>query len=144
MADDGMVNIGQLARERWSEKDTVLVGLSTHRGSVIAGQEWDAPAEWMNVPEAREASWDELLHRAGDDDKLLLLDNTGALRETRGQRAIGVVYHPEYEHAGNYVPTALSLRYDALLYIDETQALRPLTVTIDPREEIPETYPSGR
>jgi erythromycin esterase len=55
-----------------------------------------------------------------------------------------VVYHPKYEHLGNYVPTALSCRYDALIFIDETQALHPLPVTIDPHEEIPETYPSGR
>ena len=144
MAADDMVNIGQLARERWGEKDAVLVGFSTHRGTVIAGQEWDALAERMDVPEAREGSWDELLHRAGEEDKLLLLDGKGPLREQRGQRAIGVVYRPEYEHLGNYVPTALALRYDALLFIDETQALRPLPVAIDSHEEIPETYPSGR
>src|SRR5262249_46999761 len=76
MAADGMVNIGQLARERWGE-DAVLVGFSTHRGSVIAGDAWDAPAERMTVPEAREGSWDELLHRAGGEDMLLLLDGKG-------------------------------------------------------------------
>lgn len=144
MAADGMVNVGQLARERWGEKDAVLVGFSTHRGSVIAGDAWDAPAERMTVPEAREGSWDELLHRAGGEDKLLILDSEGPLRETRGHRAIGVVYHPEYESLGNYVPTTLSRRYDALLYIDETQALHPLPVSVDLREEIPETFPSGR
>jgi erythromycin esterase-like protein len=144
MAGDGMVNLGQLARERWGEKDAVLVGFSTHRGSVIAGQEWDAPAERMTVPEARVGSWDELLHRAGEEDKLLLLDGNRSLRERRGQRAIGVVYHPENEHLGNYVPSVLSLRYDALLFIDESHALHPLPVAIDIHEEIPETYPSGR
>jgi hypothetical protein len=55
-----------------------------------------------------------------------------------------VVYNPEYEHLGNYVPTALARRYDALLFIDETRALRPLPVALDPREEIPETFPTGR
>ena len=64
--------------------------------------------------------------------------------DIRGQRAIGVVYHPEYEHLGNYVPTDLSRRYDALLSIDETEALRPLPVGLDDHEEIPETFPSGR
>jgi len=146
MAEDGMVNLGQLARERWGGKDAVLVGFATHRGSVIAGRAWDAPAVRMNVPEARDGSWDDLLHRSGDQDQLLLFDGEkgpSALRERRGQRAIGVVYHPEYEHLGNYVPTALSRRYDALLYIDETHALSPLPVAIGPHEEIPETFPSG-
>jgi erythromycin esterase-like protein len=144
MAGDGMVNVGQLARERWGEADAVLVGFSTHRGAVVAGREWDAPAERMEVPEAREGSWDDLLHRAGAEDRLVLLDGGPPLRERRGQRAIGVVYHPEREHLGNYVPTALSLRYDALLFIDETHALHPLPVPIEPREEVPDTSPSGR
>jgi erythromycin esterase-like protein len=124
--------------------DAVLVGFSTHRGSVIAGDAWDTTAERMSVPEAREGSWDELLHRAGGEDKPLLLGGKGPFGETRRQRAIGVVYHPEYEHLGNYVPTDLSRRCDALLYIDETEALRPLPVALDDHEEIPETFPSGR
>jgi erythromycin esterase len=144
MAGDGMVNVGQLARQQWGEEDVVLVGFSTHRGSVIAGDAWESPAERMTVPEAREGSWDELLHRAGGEDKLLLLDGKRPLGEIRGQRAIGVVYHPEYEHLGNYVPTDLFRRYDALLFIDETEALRPLPVALDDHEEIPETFPSGR
>ena len=36
MAAAGMVNIGQLARERHGRDDVVLVGFGTHRGSVIA------------------------------------------------------------------------------------------------------------
>jgi erythromycin esterase len=146
MADDDMVNVGQLARHRWGDSDVVLAGFATHRGSVIAGRAWDAAAEQMDVPEGREGSWDDLLHRAGEQDKLLLLDGDAgppALRERRGQRAIGVVYRPEYEHLGNYVPTVLPRRYDALLYIDETHALRPLPALPEPHEEIPETFPSG-
>ena len=59
----------------------------------------------------------------GGEDQLVLLNGKGPFGETRGHRAIGVVYHPEYEHLGNYVPTVLSRRYDALLFIDETHAL---------------------
>jgi erythromycin esterase-like protein len=64
-------------------------------------------------------------------------------REAR-QGAIGVVYHPEYEQLGNYVPTVLPRRYDALLSIDETHAPHPLLGRPEPHEEIPETFPSGR
>ena len=35
MADDGMVNVGQLARERWGGSDVVLIGLYT-RGVAVA------------------------------------------------------------------------------------------------------------
>jgi erythromycin esterase len=144
MAEDGMVNVGQLARQRWGEDQVVLVGFATHRGSVIAGRAWDAPRERMPVPEAQQGSWEDLLHRASDRDKLLLFDGAdepAAMQEWRGHRAIGVVYHPEYER-GNYVPTVLPRRYDALLYLYETQALHPLPVR-PVAEEVPETFPSG-
>ena len=38
---------------------------------------------------------------------------SAALSEWRGHRAIGVVYRPQYEQYGNYVPTSLPRRYDA-------------------------------
>ena len=57
----------------------------------------------------------------------------------RGHRAIGVVYHPDYEY-GNYVPTVLPRRCDALLFVDSSQALHPLH--IKPKiEQPPDLYP---
>jgi erythromycin esterase-like protein len=147
MVDDGMVNIGQLARERWGEEDVVLVGFASHRGTVIAGRAWDAPAEVMTVPEARAGSWEDLIHQAIGRNALFLFGAGEApdLFRVRGHRAIGVVYRPEYEHLGNYVPTILPRRYDALLYIDQTQALHPLPVRVDyEHEEVPELFPSGQ
>jgi erythromycin esterase-like protein len=146
MAEDGMVNLGQLARERHAAEGVVLVGFGSHRGSVIAGSEWDAPLERMRVPEARPGSWEDVLHEAGATDKMLLLEEmhgeAGWLRE-RGHRAIGVVYHPGFDHRGNYVPTVLPRRYDAFLFLDETHALHPLHLPAGQRKEAPETYPTG-
>ena len=61
----------------------------------------------------------------------------------RGHRAIGVVYRPESEHLGNYVPTVLPRRYDAFLYLDTTRALHPLHEVHAEESEVPETYPFG-
>jgi erythromycin esterase-like protein len=146
MADEGMVNVGQLARERHAEEGVVLVGFGSYKGSVIAGQAWDAPLEKMRVPPARPGSWEQILHEISADNKLLLLAQASQTREMvqqRGHRAIGVVYHPEYEHLGNYVPTVLPRRYDAFLYLDETEALHPLRVRAVAEGEVPETYPTG-
>lgn len=61
-----------------------------------------------------------------------------------GQRAIGVVYRPEDEARGNYVPTILDKRYDALIFINKTTALqKPIEPEHVDTKEIPETYPSG-
>jgi len=146
MADDGMVNIGQLVRHNYGTRNTVLVGFGSHRGSVIAAREWEAPMEVMHVPVAREESWEDVLHRTGETDRLLVFDDgpaTKTIAEHRGHRAIGVVYHPETESYGNYVPTVLPKRYDAFLYLDRTRALHPLHVKARHAGEVPETYPTG-
>jgi erythromycin esterase-like protein len=147
MADDGMVNIGQLARERWGEGDCYIVGFSSHRGRVIAARAWDAPMERLRVPPARPGTWEDVLHHAADGgDRLLLFGDdsrTDEMLQVRGQRAIGVVYHPEYEHLGNYVPTVLPRRYDAVVFLDRTDALHPLHMHAELGAEVPETYPTG-
>jgi erythromycin esterase len=146
MARVGMVNVGSLARERWGG-DVVIAGFSSHRGSVIAGSEWGAPMQRMRVPEAREGSWEHVFHEAGAHDKLVMmdgLDDVEAAQDARGHRAIGVVYHPEREAYGNYVPSVLPFRYDAMLYIDHSHALRPLKMEgVMDAHDPPETYPSG-
>ncbi len=143
MAAAGMVNLGQLARERCGREAVVLVGFGSHRGSVIAGRSWGAPMETMTVPRAQAGSWEDVLHRSLDGDALLLTDRLlEAAARPRGQRAIGVVYDPGAERYGNYVPTRLPERYDALVHLDQTQALHPLHV--EPREAgPPATYPWG-
>jgi erythromycin esterase-like protein len=145
MAEDGMVNVGQLVREAHGGEGVVLAGFGSYWGTVIAGREWEAPMEEMPVPEAREESWEDVLHEACGGDVLLIFDPAGRdpeLLARRGHRAIGVVYHPEYERHGNYVPTVLPRRYDAFLYLDRTQALHPLPARVDV-EKVPETYPTG-
>ncbi len=129
MARSGMVNVGQLVRERHGARDVVLVGFGSYRGTVIAADEWGEQAKRMMVPPAAEDSYEAAFHEAGKEDKLLILSGAaarGALMERRGHRAIGVVYDPAFEAYGNYVPTVLPRRYDAFLYIDESHALRPL------------------
>lgn len=150
MAADGMVNVGQLVREEHAGEGVRLVGFSSYQGSVIAGSAWGAEMQKTRVPPARDGSWEQILHEAEPSDKLLLFDVAGEdrrfagpLAEERGHRAIGVVYHPDYERYGNYVPTILPLRYDALLYLDRTRALHPLHYPGKFDHEVPETYPTG-
>jgi len=144
MADAGMVNIGQLARDRHGRENCFIVGFSGYGGSVIAGDGWGAPMERMSVPDAREQSWEDLLHEADSSDQILFtadLKPHPQFRARRGHRAIGVVYHPERERWGNYVPTDLIERYDALIHFEDTGALHPLHIDLRVSPEPPETYP---
>jgi erythromycin esterase len=102
--------------------------------------------ESMPVPPARKGSWEDILRRTSEEDKLLVFAETedeDGLLEPRAHRAIGVVYDPAYERFGNYVPTVLPRRYDAFMYIDQTQALHPLHIYTREDGEPPETFPSG-
>ena len=130
MMNDGMVNVGQLLREQHPKEDVFAVGFGTYSGTVIAADSWGAVPQQMNVPPAQANSWEALLHRTGTFDKLLLFDeeNRHLFDRWIGHRAIGVVYNPQFEAYGNYVPTMISKRYDAFVFIDETKALTPLEI----------------
>jgi erythromycin esterase len=145
-ARHGDVTIGQLARERYGAENVVLIGMASHRGTVIAGPEWGAPMRTMRVPEGRAGSIEDILHAEAPEQALLVFpppaQRPGLLLDELPHRAIGVVYRPERDAWANYVPSVLGERYDALLWFDQTWALRPLhPVHIDTREL--ETYPSG-
>jgi erythromycin esterase-like protein len=141
----GMINIGQLAREQYGINKIYLVGFGSYSGSVIAGNEWGAPMRELPVPKARDGSIEHALHQESTQDRYLLF-NSDDIREQFAtaihHRAIGVVYNPESERFGNYVPSIMSQRYDAFIYLDQTRALHPLH--LKPHyEKLPETYPFG-
>jgi len=144
MRDDGMLNVGQIVRERHQEEGVCIVGFATYEGTVIAGKLWGGKMLRMNVPPALRNSIEYILHSDSPGNKLILLDSDywrDRFNDYIGHRAIGVVYHPEYER-GNYVPTLLPSRYDALIFIDRSNALYPLHIYPD-TSEMPETYPFG-
>ncbi len=141
----GMVNVGQLVREKWGTSASFSIGFGSNVGSVIAGSSWGAQMQKMKVPEARPGSWEAMLHNAGPGDKVILTENIRNNETFKGfldHRAIGVVYDPETEKYGNYVPSIIPLRYDAFVFIDETMALHPLETNKD-KQLVPELYPFG-
>jgi len=145
MSNEGMYNMGELARMKHHEQGVILVGFGSYKGSVIAGRSWGAKMQRMQLPAAQKGSWEYLLHQAGTENKLLIMDdfmNDAFMENHIDHRAIGVVYNPEYEKYGNYVPSILPMRYDAFLYLDQTKALHPLHIQPD-GHQIPETYPFG-
>ncbi|MBG6057549.1 erythromycin esterase [Cryobacterium sp. MP_M5] len=145
MAIDGIVNVGQLLRERYGEDEVVLVGFASHRGDVLAALDWGKPESVMTVPEARVGSHEDILHRALGRPAVLLFgdDRSGVwLNAWLNHRAIGVVYQPAHE-VGNYVPTRMGARYDALIWCEESTAVRPLRHEPRPEEHEFETEPTG-
>jgi erythromycin esterase-like protein len=145
-AQRGELNVGQLVRERYG-RDAVLIGFTTHHGTVTAASDWDAPAERKRVRPALPGSYETLFHETQVPRFLLALrerqdDATESLREAELERAIGVIYRPETERASHYFYARLPEQFDAILHFDETRAVEPLERTAEwVAGEVPETYP---
>ena len=147
MGATGEVNLGQLVRQHRGA-EALLVGFSTHEGTVTAADDWGAPARRMTLRRALPGSCEALLHEAGPGDLLLDLSaGTPAARlleEPRLQRAIGVIYRPHTERASHYFRTELARQFDLLLHLDVTRAVEPLERTpLWGRGEAPETFPTA-
>ena len=145
MKNEGMFNVGELITYEHEKQGIVKVGFGSYKGTVIAGRKWGDEIHRMVVPEGIDGSWEYILHNAGAENYLLLMDkwkDEPLFNQLMGHRAIGVVYNPALERLGNYVPSILPFRYNAFIFFDETKALHPLHIKPD-GHQIPETYPWG-
>ncbi len=145
MYSAGMVNVGQLVREDRKDEGVYTVGFGSYSGTVVAGREWGDRMRVMHVPEAMIDSWEYILHQHGPRDRIVFMNSP--LKEmlagiTIGHRAIGVVYQPQYEKPGNYVPSKMAQRYDAFIYLEKTSAIHPLHIKPDGMQ-MPESFPFG-
>lgn len=140
----GELNVGQLAREQHHD-DTVLIGFTTHHGTVTAASDWDGPAETKQVRRALPGSYEEAFHRTGLSRFMLPLHDATVLPSNALlERAIGVIYAPETERQSHYFYVHLAQQFDAVLHFDETRAVEPLERNaLWESGEAPETYPAG-
>lgn len=147
------VNIGQLCRETFGEENVALIGCGTHTGTVAAASEWGDDMEIMDVKPSSRDSWERIAHDTGVDRFLLDLREDKMSREVREtlakehrrlQRFIGVIYRPDTERISHYSAADLVNQFDAYVWFDTTQAVRPLEV-LQPNTPLgkEETYPFG-
>jgi len=146
MGERGELNLGQLVRERYGDRAS-LIGLTTSTGTVTAASDWDAPVELKRVRPALDGSYEKFFHEAGASRFVLSLQSElvrDALIKPKLERAIGVIYKPETERASHYFYACLPAQFDAVIHFDYTTALRPLEITAHwTGREVPETYPMG-
>jgi erythromycin esterase-like protein len=147
MGRRGEWNVGQLARQRYG-KDAVLVGFTTHEGTVTAASDWGGVAERKRVRPAIPGSYERLFHDAGADRFLMPMPDISAAKATLRtpllERAIGVIYRPETERQSHYFYASLSNQFDAVIHIDKTRAVEPLERSVEwEAGEVMEAFPSG-
>lgn len=151
LLEEGYLNLGGLAREKFGQDQVALVGFGSYQGAVLASPAWDGPETVTPLPAARDASFEFYCHKAskniGSQRFYMVFDPKArkTVLGTRkyGHRAVGVVYQTRFEnHGRNYVPSLIAKRYDAFVFIDKTSALRSIP-TIKTTQELPETWPGG-
>ncbi len=145
MGQRGELNVGQLTRQRYGS-EAVLVGFTTHHGTVTAAPDWGKPAERKRVRPALAGSYEALFHAAQRDRFLLILNDGDTMVQQlsvpRLERAIGVIYRPDTERQSHYFRARLPSQFDAVLHFDETSAVKPLETTEEwEAGELPETFP---
>ena len=130
MQQQQMLNIGQLAREELGRDQVFAVGFGTYTGTVYAGLQWEGARHEMEIPDAMDDTLEDLMQQTGLDRFFLPMHQYPEVFEQLsspiGHRAMGVVYNPRQESQGNYVNTILPQRYDAFIFIRETQILNAL------------------
>jgi erythromycin esterase-like protein len=145
MGQRGELNVGQLVREKYG-REAVFIGFTTHHGTVTAASDWGGAAERKRVRPALPGSYETLFHSVPSAPFLLTWQANealgNALRDTRLERAIGVIYRPETERMSHYFQARLADQFDAVLHFDETRAVEPLEYTAEwEAGELPETFP---
>jgi erythromycin esterase len=124
MSSTGQTTLAELLRKKYG-RSVFLTGFDTYKGTVIASPRWGREFRVMQVPPAKKGSFEELLHNEVGNRILFSssIKNHPRLKTWIGQRAIGAVYDPAKEI---YVASVIPQRYDAVIFIDSTNALHPL------------------
>jgi erythromycin esterase-like protein len=148
MGERGELNVGQLVREQFGRKESVLVGFTTSTGTVTAASEWDAPPYRKPLRSPIAGSYERLFQQADIPKFFLPLRSdrvlSAALSARRLERAVGVLYLPATERASHYFGARLSQQFDYVYHLDETRAVEPLDRgPLWESEEVAETFPSG-
>ncbi len=127
----GELNVGQLMRDR-HDGSTVIVGLTTYEGTVRAASSWGGRGEERRLNPALRESLAGVFHATNVPAFLIRLRGntalTAALSPSRPQRFVGVIYAPATERQSHYFETSPGKPYDAIIHIDRTTAVEPVTI----------------
>ena len=146
MSARGEHNIGQLCRQGFGDA-AYNIGFGTDHGHVAAASNWDGPMEVKSVRSSHPQSYEHQFHLTNQPGLILPLgqklgmDHVEALSKPHLERAIGVIYRPETELASHYFEAVLPEQFDEYIFIDRTNAVKPLKVKV--LEGVPDTYPFG-
>lgn len=116
-------SVAEILIERLGREKVYSIGMGTYRGTVLAGEYWNAPLQEITIPPATDESWEGILHNAGPGNKILIskeLVNNFASKDTIPFRSVGDVYSGR----DFYGTSVVAKRFDAFIFIDSTSAIK--------------------
>ncbi|MCH9698069.1 MAG: erythromycin esterase family protein [Gammaproteobacteria bacterium] len=131
--DDGQLqlSLGQLLREKYSEKAVFLLGSLTYRGTVLSSRAWNESPLCMKLPNAVPPSFAWQFHQANMNQLIMKTHHNPGQDSNSSNlpgylRLVGVVYNPDQEAQSNYFLVNLNQLFDAVMFIDSTRATQAL------------------
>jgi len=131
MGKRGEFNLGQLCREAFKEK-AYHIGFGLNGGVVAAASHWGGKLERKKIHPAISGSYENVFHESHVPRCFLPLREPARkevceeLKESRLERAIGVIYRPERERSSHYFHAVLPEQFDEYVWFDTTKPVTPL------------------
>ncbi|NND00459.1 MAG: erythromycin esterase family protein, partial [Gammaproteobacteria bacterium] len=130
-ADDvrgsGLINMGQLIRERLGRDKVFILGSASYQGEVLAARGWQKTGEVQPVSPAREHSIEGLLFQSQWHNPLLYWDSARSQQRWDFDilhRGIGAEFDSTGSDVDTWSVTNIAKRYDAMVFWKVTGPLR--------------------
>ena len=127
MANRGEQSMADLLRQDGAAQ-VFAIGFLTRSGTFMAAPAWDRPGRIYRLTPAARDSVEGLLRRSGEGRAMVMLRGaapTPPFSEWRPQRGIGAVFDAQDPKAV-YSRVRLGTEFDAVGFLNETQAVHPL------------------
>lgn len=130
-ADDvkgsGLINMGQLLREKIGANNIFILGSAGYQGAVLAARQWQNDGEVQPVSPARDHSIEQILFHSPWENPLLYWDTP--INKERWNfdvlhRGIGAIFDHTKDDAETWSITNIARRYDALVFWRTTTSLK--------------------
>ena len=125
MGISGYTSVGEILRKEFGRKKIFSTAFGTNKGSVMAGDSWDAPIRTQTVLPAKAGSWESILHELTPANKIILsrdIEKNNSLNKWIEFRSIGASYRGTSGYGRSIIPQ----RFDAFIFIDSTTAVHPI------------------
>lgn len=128
----GETSLGQMVRQSYGQQ-SFLVGMTTYQGQLTAASGWGLESQVQELAPARPGSLEDFFHRVNCQNFLIIPtpgnESYDELNRRFKHREVGAVYLPKHEEDSHYLLANPAISYDAVVHIDQSEALREIDDT---------------